>query len=667
MTRGVRGSAGLYAAGRDLHPVGGVRLGELLDGVEVAGVDGGGASALELAIGEVRDDSRAVGARRSVRRRARADRRRARLPRRGGASRARSRSIVERRSRASASPACACACASTRAGAGADRRQPLRAARRRADADRRDRHQRQDDHDVPRRGDAARGRRRRAGRHRHGRRIAIADEDAPAPFTTPAPLVLHAMFAEMRAAGATHVVMEASSHALELGRLDGVRFRVAAFTNLTQDHLDFHGTWRRYVDAKAMLFASTCARRGVGVVNVDDEYGRAMAQRRCAGARCAVRDRAGVRRRARDESTQHVDGIDARSSRRRSARCAMRSPLVGEFNLENLALARRHRRRRSGSTRRRSRAASAACAACRAARARATTTRGFACFVDYAHTPDALERVLAALRPLDARAADRRVRLRRRSRPEQAPARWAGGGARRRLADRHQRQPAHRGAARHHRHDRRGRASEPCRAHRRLSGARARRGRSARGDRARRSRRRGRATSCSSPARGTRTTRSSARPSTTSTTAKRRARPLAKLANRAGERSELMAMAQVRHSSFARARGDRRAARPRGRRARPFRRRRIDSRAVQPGALFFAVKGERSTASTSRRRRWRRRERRAWSSAGAAPRERRRRGRHRGRRHARALRRSARAQRAAISGLRSSASPARTARRRPRR
>ena len=66
--------------------------------------------------------------------------------------------------------------------------------------------------------------------------------------------MLHELFAEMHAAGATDVVLEATSHALEQGRLDGCGFRVAAMTNLTQDHLDYHGTWQRYGDAKAILF-----------------------------------------------------------------------------------------------------------------------------------------------------------------------------------------------------------------------------------------------------------------------------------------------------------------------------------------------------------------------------------------------------------------------------
>ena len=66
--------------------------------------------------------------------------------------------------------------------------------------------------------------------------------------------MLQSVIGEMRAAGTTDVVLEATSHALDQGRLEGCRFRVAGLTNLTQDHLDFHGTMERYFDAKAILF-----------------------------------------------------------------------------------------------------------------------------------------------------------------------------------------------------------------------------------------------------------------------------------------------------------------------------------------------------------------------------------------------------------------------------
>src|SRR5207244_10107639 len=76
----------------------------------------------------------------------------------------------------------------------------------------------------------------------------------PAPLTTPDPIALQALLAEMRAAGTTHVALEVSSHALAQGRVAGCRFDAAVFTNLTRDHLDFHGDLERYGAAKARLF-----------------------------------------------------------------------------------------------------------------------------------------------------------------------------------------------------------------------------------------------------------------------------------------------------------------------------------------------------------------------------------------------------------------------------
>src|SRR5207248_3670118 len=103
-------------------------------------------------------------------------------------------------------------------------------------------------------------------------------QERPAPFTTPTPLELHRTLREMVDAGCTHVVMECSSHALALERLFGVRYRVAAFTNLTQDHLDFHGTMEAYRDAKARLFHDHLHPDGVAVILVDGPFGLAMAQ-----------------------------------------------------------------------------------------------------------------------------------------------------------------------------------------------------------------------------------------------------------------------------------------------------------------------------------------------------------------------------------------------------
>src|SRR5205809_2896076 len=103
----------------------------------------------------------------------------------------------------------------------------------------------------------------------------------PAPLTTPDPIALQALLAEMRAAGTTHVALEVSSHALAQERVAGCRFDAAVFTNLTRDHLDFHGDLERYSAAKARLFLDELPASGkpdpVAVVNVDDPAGPGLA------------------------------------------------------------------------------------------------------------------------------------------------------------------------------------------------------------------------------------------------------------------------------------------------------------------------------------------------------------------------------------------------------
>ena len=106
----------------------------------------------------------------------------------------------------------------------------------------------------------------------------IGSETIPTERTTPESFELQALFARMRDAGCTHVVMEVSSHAVALERIGGIRYDVAAFTNLTEDHLDFHKTMDAYCDAKAELFRR-CDR---AVVNMDDSYaGRILAACGC--------------------------------------------------------------------------------------------------------------------------------------------------------------------------------------------------------------------------------------------------------------------------------------------------------------------------------------------------------------------------------------------------
>lgn len=103
----------------------------------------------------------------------------------------------------------------------------------------------------------------------------IGSEVLPTERTTPESFELQKLFARMRDEGCTHVVMEVSSHALALDRVYGVSYEVGVFTNLTQDHLDFHKTMKAYCDAKALLFQ----RCGTGVVNADDPWTARLMER----------------------------------------------------------------------------------------------------------------------------------------------------------------------------------------------------------------------------------------------------------------------------------------------------------------------------------------------------------------------------------------------------
>jgi UDP-N-acetylmuramoyl-L-alanyl-D-glutamate--2,6-diaminopimelate ligase len=117
-----------------------------------------------------------------------------------------------------------------------------------------------------------------------GRREALAQEGE---FTTPEVYQLQSLLQQARARGAHAAVMEVSSHALDQRRADGIRFNVGVFTNLTQDHLDYHGTMEAYAAAKLRLFTDLAEQSGKpfrAVVNIDDEWGRVFA----AKARGAV-------------------------------------------------------------------------------------------------------------------------------------------------------------------------------------------------------------------------------------------------------------------------------------------------------------------------------------------------------------------------------------------
>jgi UDP-N-acetylmuramoyl-L-alanyl-D-glutamate--2,6-diaminopimelate ligase len=219
----------------------------------------------------------------------------------------------------------------------------------------------------------------------------------PAPFTTPTSLLLHATLAELRDAGCSDVVMECSSHALALDRLEGIELAAAAFTNLTQDHLDFHGDMESYAAAKARLFAERLRADGVAVVCVDGPFGEQMARAsRARVVRVSAGDRLGdVRvRRARLDS----DGSELELETP-AGPLSVRSPLVGGFNVENLVVAIGLGLGLGlGLEEIASALATARGAPGRLERV-AVDGVDLVGYVDYAHTPDALERALAALRP----------------------------------------------------------------------------------------------------------------------------------------------------------------------------------------------------------------------------------------------------------------------------
>ncbi len=157
----------------------------------------------------------------------------------------------------------------------------------------------------------------------------------PTGFTTPLVLQVHALLGDLRDAGADAVAMEVSSHALDQGRTDGVRFRVAVFTNLTRDHLDYHGDMQAYGDAKLRLFASDGLR--AAVVNIDDAFAaRVLATLADGIAAVTTSARGDMRAMIRAEGVVLDAAGIAFDLVIGDARRALRSPLLGRFNVDNL-------------------------------------------------------------------------------------------------------------------------------------------------------------------------------------------------------------------------------------------------------------------------------------------------------------------------------------------
>jgi len=232
----------------------------------------------------------------------------------------------------------------------------------------------------------------------------IGDEVFPATHTTPESLELHQLLARMVENGCASAVMEVSSHALDQHRVQGIGFRVAVFTNLTQDHLDYHGSMEKYFDAKKILFDSlgpdACA-----VINVDDEWGKKLSlsvhsKKITYGMDPSAAVSAG-------EIELSLKGARF-SVLHGNVTTRIESSLMGRFNVSNLLA---------------SFAAGLAlgipeetiCQVFRSIKPvrgrfeQLHSPRGWTAVIDYAHTPDALEKVLMAVKEILRASTDGRI------------------------------------------------------------------------------------------------------------------------------------------------------------------------------------------------------------------------------------------------------------------
>ena len=219
----------------------------------------------------------------------------------------------------------------------------------------------------------------------------IGSEAVPAERTTPESLDLQALFAKMRDAGCSHVIMEVSSHAIALERVGGVCFDVAAFTNLTEDHLDFHKTMENYCDTKAQLFANCKA----AVANLDDSwFSRVTAKAGCDLLTTSVQEDAGLRAK---EICLLSDGIRF-VAEAKDVQVQVSLPIPGKFTVYNAMTALGCAMQLGIDLQ----AAAAALASAKGVKGRVevvpTPGKPYTVLIDYAHTPDGLENVLSSVR-----------------------------------------------------------------------------------------------------------------------------------------------------------------------------------------------------------------------------------------------------------------------------
>src|SRR5881227_866334 len=234
-------------------------------------------------------------------------------------------------------------------------------------------------------------------------RYEIGERILPAIRTTPESLDLQELLAQIASAGCKAAAMEASSHALAQDRTRGLEWDVAVFTNLTQDHLDFHGTMDNYFEAKAKLFTALATqkrkREPFAILNIDDRYGRQLLDKidkRVAVVTYGMGTRADFRAsnyRAEFSGTSYQLDAHGKSY-------LVRLPLIGRFNVTNSVAA------LAAATALGIKLRDAVFSLAKSPQVPGRlelvpARRQFQVFVDYAHTPDALGNVLKTLRELE--------------------------------------------------------------------------------------------------------------------------------------------------------------------------------------------------------------------------------------------------------------------------
>jgi UDP-N-acetylmuramoyl-L-alanyl-D-glutamate--2,6-diaminopimelate ligase len=216
--------------------------------------------------------------------------------------------------------------------------------------------------------------------------------------TTPEPVTLHKLLKTLKDEGVTHAAMEASSHGLEQRRLDGVYLTAGAFTNFTQDHLDYHETFDAYFNAKAGLFNRVLPPEGSAVINIDDPKGVMLVDMALSRGQDVITLGTGKGDLQILASRFDATGQEVRFSWRGDVH-SVRLNLIGGFQAQNVLTAALLVIACGGQSADVFRCLSELRTVPGRMQLAATRQNGGAVFVDYAHTPDALETALKAMRP----------------------------------------------------------------------------------------------------------------------------------------------------------------------------------------------------------------------------------------------------------------------------